>query len=372
MNPSRPTYPILSIEPDRIFLSNNKRFATFQIANSGSGTLEGKISTGCRFVTLSKSNFSLIAGKFTDIGVQLVKNDKLLPGTPVNETITIESNGGTKIVSISFSPSPKIGKSTIWVCIFILIAVFFAYLINPQVLSSKTRARAFSSPPTSTSTPIPPPTSTPILPPTSTRRPTSTIKPTKTPTQTKTHVIASSMLYQEDFEDGKADYWVSMVGTWKIIEEKGNHYWHATGPRNYPQSWLEFDDEKNWTDYAFESRIRLINGPVFVCVRSEDGGNSFYNAAFSTNNWVSLADWDGTVPDNGNNYQTFGKTTYNIQPNKWYVVRVEVQGNDIRLYIDDKLITSGSRDSWSWGGIGYYIEGGETIHIDDIRVWSLK
>jgi hypothetical protein len=53
-------------------------------------------------------------------------------------------------------------------------------------------------------------------------------------------------------------------------------------------------------------------------------------------------------------------------------VRVEVQGNDIRLYIDEKLITSGSRDSWPRGGIGYYLGGEETIDFDDIRVWSLK
>jgi hypothetical protein len=61
--------------------------------------------------------------------------------------------------------------------------------------------------------------------------------------------------------------------------------------------------------------------------------------------------------------------------NKWYLIRVEIKGQQYKLYIDNKLIASHFYPSDSpviKGGAGYYVGGGETVQIDDTRVWTLK
>lgn len=221
-----------------------------------------------------------------------------------------------------------------------------------------------------TATPTRAPTHTPRPSPTATRTPTRTPRPTPTPTPTATPVPASAILYSEDFEDGVADNWTTYNSTWSVDIEDGNHFWRGTGPNNWPQAWLDDElnnsiDFANLTDYAFESRIRFVKGSVFVCVRT-DGGSAFYNAYISSgDDRISFADYsDGE-------YNTFGDTDHSIRTNKWYTVRFEVKSDILRLYIDNKLITLAHRSSREHGGVGYYMGGGDEIHFDDIRVWSL-
>jgi pectate lyase len=207
------------------------------------------------------------------------------------------------------------------------------------------------------------PTATP-RPPTATSTPTRTPRPTSTPIPIATPVPVSAILYSEDFEAGVADNWTTYAGTWSVVEDGGNHFWRGTGPTNYPQAWLDVD-YTDWTNYAFESRIRFIKGAVFICVRT-DGGSAFYNAHISSSDdWISFADYDG------GGYRTFGDIGHSIRTNKWYTVRFEVEGSRLRLYIDDRLITAAHRSSREQGGVGYYMGGGDEIHFDDIRIWAL-
>jgi hypothetical protein len=191
-------------------------------------------------------------------------------------------------------------------------------------------------------------------------------------------VPASAIVYSEDFEDGAADAWRDSSGTWSIEEESGNLFWSGTGPNNYPQAWLDSDLDptlnlSSWSDYAFEVRVRFPKpGSLFICARAH-GGESFYNAHLdAANNWVIFADYDGTEVNDGSNYQTFGGEDYPIRTNRWYTVRFELEGNNLRLYVDDELVTTAMRSSWDSGGIGFYMGGGTEVHFDDLRVWSLS
>jgi uncharacterized caspase-like protein len=246
--------------------------------------------------------------------------------------------------------------------------------ITPDMEVTEIENRAPIPIPTRTSTRTPrPPTATNTPRPTATLTQTPTKKPTSTntPIPTTTPIPIEAVLYDEDFEDGAANSWGTIVGDWSIQEEEGNHFWRGTGPENYPQAWLDDSlvDVTNWTDYAFESRIRFIKGGVFMCVRAQ-GGTAFYNAFIkSEDDWLSFADYDSERADNG--YQDFGGTQYTIITGRWYKVRFEVQGDTLRLYIDDKLVNTAQRSTWKQGGIGYYMGGGDEIHFDDIRVWRL-
>jgi hypothetical protein len=86
---------------------------------------------------------------------------------------------------------------------------------------------------------------------------------------------------------------------------------------------------------------------------------------------ISLARWDRDK----NEYEVAQSVKHPIQLNKWYLIRVEIKGQQYKLYIDNKLIASHFYPSDSpviKGGAGYYVGGGETVQIDDTRVWTLK
>lgn len=204
--------------------------------------------------------------------------------------------------------------------------------------------------------------------PTSTPRPvltnTNTAVPTRTATPGPTVVPAASILYQEDFEDGQAQNWVTYFSSWTIVEQGDNHYWAGTGPQDYPQAWI--NSSYIWDDYAFEAHIRVRSGGVFVCVRAANGGSSFYNVFLNSNDSnLQFAEYR-----NGN-YQLFGSGNFNMNRNRWYTVRFEVQGNDLRFYIDNRLVLSAQRNGIARGGVGFYMGGGDEVHIDDMRVWRL-
>jgi len=119
-----------------------------------------------------------------------------------------------------------------------------------------------------------------------------------------------------------------------------------------------------WTDYAFESRIRIVKGAVHILARWNNG--NFYAAFLNpAGNEVRFAEWDRKE------YIAFGGNEYHVPINKWVDVRFELQGDNLSIYIDNELADSTKRTSYYNGGIAYYMGGGEEIHFDDIRVWEL-
>ena len=74
-------------------------------------------------------------------------------------------------------------------------------------------------------------------------------------------------------------------------------------------------------------------------------------------------------------YKTVLETKWEIKPITWYMVRIEVFKQIMRLYIDDSLIAShifSNEDYLTQGIVGYYIGGGDQLQIDDVKVWTMS
>jgi hypothetical protein len=249
----------------------------------------------------------------------------------------------------------------------IIIVVFWVgSLAMPQLLSPIAKPSATITPTVT------------LIPPTRTLLPTATKTkiPTSTPTQTPTPVPQSSILLEEDFEDNQAD-WGTPTGNWTIEQgQSGNHFWSASGSTNYPQNFYVDKPTLNWTDYAFESRIQFITkDQLFICIRSASG--RFYTVFLDNGNRNGVIHYAQWNPSNGVDWKivldSVGHTSF--LHNKWYTIRVEIRGVNIKTYVNNKLVASGDMPSpavTTNGGIGYYMEGGAKFYIDDIRVWSLK
>ncbi len=202
---------------------------------------------------------------------------------------------------------------------------------------------------------------------------TPSVTPTVTavPTPATTPIPPENFLLIKDFEDGYIGDWDNRSSTpLEVLTENGNHFVHftATGDLGYPGMWYIGVGE-DWKDYAFESRIRFYGQGVAYCFYENNG--SFYQGGlnYPSGTWLSDFIPNLTVP-----YQTFATGDSTIESNRWYLVRIEVLGDQIAMYIDNRQVLTAQRSSIPYGGIGFITntENKGQFDVDDIRVWKLK
>jgi hypothetical protein len=179
------------------------------------------------------------------------------------------------------------------------------------------------------------------------------------------------ILFSQNFEDGSIGDWENRSSTpLTILSEDGNHYLHfvASGDISWPGIWKTEVDHSLWHDYAFESKVRFYDsGLVFAFY---ENNWSFYQGGLAFPDAIYFSDY---VADRSESYQQFKVGGYSFVPGQWYTVRIEVQGDQLSMYIDDQLWLQAERDTISSGGIGF-VSGSEhsgTFDIDDIRVRQL-
>ncbi len=197
------------------------------------------------------------------------------------------------------------------------------------------------------------------------------VEPTPLAGKTPTKVADNTVLWEQDFENGKADGWYVGHGTWKVIKtEDGKKAYEGTGTSNYPQIWLKKQGQE-WRDYAFESKIKLLKGAVQICFRTKGSGDSdFYN--------VFMPAGGDTISINkfiNGDYKGVKNISFDVKEDTWYDVRIEVIGPEFHLFIDDRLIgeyTFGDADYLKKGTIGYYIGGADDLQIDSVKVWTIS
>ncbi|MBN1155238.1 PKD domain-containing protein [candidate division KSB1 bacterium] len=104
-----PRGPILSITPQVLNLGRTVDVDTFRVTNSGEDTLRWSVDGGYAswITSIQPQSGSLLVGDQTDVYVTIDRSG--LPEGTYNETLSISSNGGTKLVSVVvevYVPSP--------------------------------------------------------------------------------------------------------------------------------------------------------------------------------------------------------------------------------------------------------------------------
>ena len=201
---------------------------------------------------------------------------------------------------------------------------------------------------------------------------TQTKLPTFTPTVTPTFtpIPTDSFLLQEDFEDGVANGWRSFDKNNWVIEKgaDGNRYLSKFGSAAFSEIVYQ-SNTSHWIDYAFESRIKFVEGRNFnFIVRNSSG--TIHLRIYEGQVWFAQYDASSTE------FTVFDPTISKIfDPNKWYTIRVEIKGNLISAYVDNAFVLSVQLPDPlvnKRGGIGLMVFDSGKIYVDDIRVWLLK
>lgn len=148
-----------------------------------------------------------------------------------------------------------------------------------------------------------------------------------------------SVLYETDFSSDDVltkDNWAKHTGIWAIKD--GALVQSGTGsPRDGNTGDAIYVGDTSWTNYTMTVDAQILSGAegflIPVCVRGTDN-NIFWN----------LGGWGNTVSclqivENGAKSDQVSGTVKNIklQHNQVYKLKIVVQGDNVKCYLDDKL-----------------------------------
>ena len=140
------------------------------------------------------------------------------------------------------------------------------------------------------------------------------------------------VLYQSDFARGLRG-WRRRAGEWKV--EDG-----ALRESSDREDCLITTGNENWTDYSYSLKARKLGGDegFLVVVHFQDPGDyALWNVGGSGDARAALEfvhDGKKESPDKG--------APVTVEKDRWYDLRVEVEGRKVRCFLDDKLLSEGT------------------------------
>jgi len=182
-----------------------------------------------------------------------------------------------------------------------------------------------------------------------------------------------TILYEENFENGRADGWLEVNdGKWDLWQVNGNWVY---GVRDQPPQYILttfLDQSKSWQDYGVELQFMFQTGQLeqtWFTLRTGAATCTGYN--FGGNRYgLTLARFDPR--QNCDSTQLGSVPNYPLVSNRLYKLRMEVLGNEIRCYLDDQLVIRATDSVYPKGGLAmasYQVEWG---WFDNIRVYSVS
>src|SRR5690606_20671115 len=159
----------------------------------------------------------------------------------------------------------------------------------------------------------------------------------------------------DDFQDKVADGWTPSGGTWAVLDDAGNGYYHGNGSEESVVS-------PSWTDQTIEAKVRVTN--FAGATNGHRGGliarymncSSFYVFSVDGNGFSSLLKSTSTLTGAGQCAPVM--IPGDITVTEWFDARMEVTGPAgnviIKTYLSDQLIhnctnTSNTVESGSVG-----------------------
>jgi alpha-L-arabinofuranosidase len=139
---------------------------------------------------------------------------------------------------------------------------------------------------------------------------------------------AGQALYTSDFARG-AEGWEAISGNWQVQEGAYRQSSRADNVQAHAGN-------ASWSDYVYTLKARKLGGAEGFLVMFH---------VLDQQNWVwwNLGGWGNREHalercENGGKSSIGRHVPGNIETGRWYDIRIELQGNNIKCYLDDKLI----------------------------------
>ncbi len=166
------------------------------------------------------------------------------------------------------------------------------------------------------------------------------------------------ILFEDSFEN--ADNWTLQAG-WHIEVEDSNS---VLSGENH--SWADYNGEDMWTDFIFETRVKLIDGFAHINYRKSGAGRYFIGFRQDSIYIDKEKPW-GTFPGPSVSVPA----VFNL--NQWYTVKiVGMHGNQILIFVDDEeyiFYIDDSGEPLLSGTIAFETLEDSHVHFDDVLVY---
>jgi len=191
--------------------------------------------------------------------------------------------------------------------------------------------------------------------------------------------VCSLWAYEENFDTGEAKGWIVITGSWGVED---GEYACVQGTDNDFSFFKESIGNTDWVDYTYEVQVKPVAGPyVGVLFRVQETG---IGGPFPDWHTGKFYHWlIGVTPNGAVGYSMVWKalveeeTVLDVAGNtlmldEWNDVKVEIAGDNIELYLRDKLQKKFTQsdiigDPYDYGGIGLCGFGSEP-HFDNVKV----
>jgi len=175
----------------------------------------------------------------------------------------------------------------------------------------------------------------------------------------------SKILFNEDFEDGKAQQIQYSDKEWKIIpDETGNSVYDIDNSASdeYKRFYL---GSNSWKDYEVNFRARIVSGSrVVVCFRENELDYSNYVANIQSN-MVTLE-----YSTHGTDLKVITSHQYSLRENEWYLVNVQAVNSEIKVTINGEVVIFTDDTKHLYGRVVFQAAPYTHIQYDDIVVTS--
>jgi len=171
-------------------------------------------------------------------------------------------------------------------------------------------------------------------------------------------------IFSDDFDDNVADGWTEHLGTWSVVDGE-----YRASVLGVIETGISTVDALNLTDYVIQTKVRFTDAVGFraeIVFRFANykyytfGISNEYDVAFLAF-YQDLADVGEILGDTG------GDGSYPIQTHTEYLLRVEIQGNTFKCFIDDVELFSGTDETFSSGRVGYRARRAD-VFFDNFKV----
>jgi alpha-L-arabinofuranosidase len=135
-------------------------------------------------------------------------------------------------------------------------------------------------------------------------------------------------LFESDFSKG-LEGWKVGRGQWQVVDGALRQTGREEGAR-------ALVGDVNWSDYTLSLKARKLSGDEGFLITFQAPGDD-------SKTWWNLGGWENTLHGLELPGVPLAQIPGGIETGRWYDIRVELQGQTIKCYLDGKLIQQGTR-----------------------------
>lgn len=181
-------------------------------------------------------------------------------------------------------------------------------------------------------------------------------------------VDGNGPLLFDDFEDGTDDGWFATSGDWAVVTSGNSKVYQVKNLLD--ASLFSVIGDLNWTDVAVEAKVRVVE---FGGTNSSDLIGVYARFDSPASHYYVALRGDGklAIRKKVNINSTLGTpVSFVATPGKQYKVRFEVQGGELRAYVDDTLMLTTQDSELTKGRIAVGTDNARA-EFDDVTVTAL-